>query len=47
MPRTAPTLTDGTVTFRDRDTCRQWRVPGEGAARALDDLLQGQPIPEG
>src|SRR5271155_1661703 len=33
------TLADGTVTFRDRDTCRQWRVPGEGAARALDDLL--------
>ncbi len=41
------TLADGTVTFRDRDTCRQWRVPGEGAARALDDLLQGQPMPDG
>ena len=41
------TLADGTVTFRDRDTCRQWRVSGEGAARALEDLLQGQPIPEG
>ena len=21
------TLADGTVTFRDRDSCRQWRVP--------------------
>ena len=28
------TLTDGTVTFRDRDTCRQWRVPGDGVAQA-------------
>ncbi len=40
------TLADGSVTFRDRDTCRQWRVPGEGAARALDDLLQGGSVPE-
>ena len=27
------THTDGTVTFRDRDSCRQWRVPGEGQRR--------------
>ena len=27
------TLTDGTVTFRDRDTCRQWRVPGAAPPR--------------
>ena len=38
-------LTDGTVTFRDRDTCRQWRVPSAGALQALRDLLEGQPIP--
>ncbi len=40
------TLADGTVTFRDRDTCRQWRVAGEGAVQALDDLLQGGTVPE-
>ena len=38
-------LTDGTVTFRDRDSCRQWRVPSAGAVQALRDLLEGQPIP--
>ena len=27
------TLTDGTVTFRDRDSCRQWRVPSAGDRR--------------
>jgi glycyl-tRNA synthetase len=41
------TLTDGTVTFRDRDSCRQWRVPGTGASLALRDLLEGGPIPAG
>jgi glycyl-tRNA synthetase len=40
------TLTDGTVTFRDRDSCRQWRVPGDGVSQALSGLLEGQPIPE-
>ncbi|MFO0960363.1 MAG: glycine--tRNA ligase [Isosphaeraceae bacterium] len=35
------TLQDGTVTIRDRDTCRQWRVPSSGIAQALDDLLRG------
>ena len=40
-------LADGSVTFRDRDSCRQWRVSAASAARALDDLLEGQPIPEG
>jgi glycyl-tRNA synthetase len=41
------TLTDGTVTFRDRDSCRQWRVPSSGAVAAVRDLLAGQPIPDG
>lgn len=40
------TLADGTVTFRDRDSCRQWRVPAAGCARALADLLDGAPVPE-
>ena len=40
-------LADGSVTIRDRDSCRQWRVAAAGIARALDDLLEGQPIPEG
>jgi glycyl-tRNA synthetase len=38
-------LTDETVTIRDRDSCRQWRVAAAGVARALGDLLDGQPIP--
>ena len=42
------TLEDGTVTFRDRDSGRQWRVPSEGASRALDDLIEGTAtIPSG
>ncbi|HMB07885.1 MAG TPA: glycine--tRNA ligase [Isosphaeraceae bacterium] len=41
------TLTDDTVTFRDRDNCRQWRVPSAGVVAALRDLLGGQPIPAG
>jgi glycyl-tRNA synthetase len=40
------TLADGTVTFRDRDSCRQWRVASSGAVGALRDLLEGQPMPE-
>ncbi len=39
------TLTDGTVTFRDRDSCRQWRVPSSGVVPALRDLLDGHPVP--
>jgi glycyl-tRNA synthetase len=39
------TLSDDTVTFRDRDSCRQWRVPAAGAVEALRDLLEGKPIP--
>jgi glycyl-tRNA synthetase len=39
------TLADGTVTFRDRDSCRQWRVPSAGVVEALRDLLEGKPIP--
>ncbi len=38
-------LTDDTVTFRDRDSCKQWRVPAAGAVQALRDLLEGKPIP--
>ncbi|GAC1472551.1 MAG: glycine--tRNA ligase [Isosphaeraceae bacterium] len=39
------TIADGTVTFRDRDSCRQWRVPSAGVVQALRDLLDGKPIP--
>ncbi len=39
------TIADGTVTFRDRDTCRQWRVASAGVVQAVRDLLEGQPIP--
>ena len=35
------TLTDGTVTFRDRDTLRQWRVPSAGVVQALRDRIEG------
>jgi glycyl-tRNA synthetase len=38
-------LTDLTVTIRDRDSCRQWRVGSSGVVQALRDLLDGQPIP--
>jgi glycyl-tRNA synthetase len=41
------TLTDGTVTFRDRDSCRQWRVPSSGVVAALRDLLEGDATPPG
>jgi glycyl-tRNA synthetase len=41
------TLDDGTVTFRERDSCRQWRVPAAGARQALQDLLDGAPVPGG
>ncbi len=39
------TLTDGSVTIRDRDTCRQWRVPSANIGAILTDLLQGGAIP--
>ena len=39
------TIADGTVTFRDRDSCRQWRVPSANIVQAVRDLLEGQPIP--
>jgi glycyl-tRNA synthetase len=39
------TLADDTVTFRDRDSCRQWRVPAAGAVQALRDLLDGAAVP--
>jgi glycyl-tRNA synthetase len=38
-------LADQTVTIRDRDSCRQWRVASSGVVQALRDLLEGQPIP--
>ncbi len=41
------TAEDGSVTFRDRDSGRQWRVPAEGAVPALRDLLEGRAkVPE-
>ncbi len=40
-------LTDETVTIRDRDSCRQWRVAAAGVSRAIGDLLDGQAIPAG
>jgi glycyl-tRNA synthetase len=39
------TLTDDTVTFRDRDSCRQWRIPSAGVVQALRDLLEGKSVP--
>ena len=38
------TLAEDTVTFRDRDSCRQWRVPIAGVVQSLRDLLEGQAI---
>ena len=38
---------DGLVTFRDRDSCRQWRVPSSGVVEAVRDLIAGSPIPTG
>jgi glycyl-tRNA synthetase len=39
------TASDDTVTLRDRDTCRQWRVAASGITRALEDLLTGATPP--
>jgi glycyl-tRNA synthetase len=39
------TLQDDTVTFRDRDSGHQWRVPAAGAAAALADLVEGTAKP--
>jgi glycyl-tRNA synthetase len=33
-------LTDHTVTFRDRDSCRQWRVGVDSVRTALSELLE-------
>jgi glycyl-tRNA synthetase len=41
------TLSAGTVTIRDRDSCRQWRVPSAGIVSAITDLLEGSGIPGG
>ncbi len=40
------TLSDGTITIRDRDSCRQWRVPEAGVVSTLRDLLAGKAIPD-
>ncbi len=40
------TLSDDTVTIRDRDSCRQWRVSSAGVCAALGDLLEGRGVPE-
>ncbi len=39
------TLQDDTVTIRDRDSCRQWRIAAAGCASAVQDLIAGAPIP--
>lgn len=39
------TLQDDTVTFRDRDSCRQWRAPIAGCREALRGFLEGEAIP--
>ncbi len=39
------TLADGTVTFRDRDSLRQWRVPSAGVVQALRDRIEGAALP--
>ncbi len=39
-------LTDGTVTFRDRDSCRQWRV-GRGGRRPGTRRLAGWSVHPG
>lgn len=35
------TLQDGTVTFRDRDSCKQWRLHSDQVSVAMNDLLEG------
>jgi glycyl-tRNA synthetase len=35
------TLTDQTVTFRNRDTLAQWRVKADDCASELERLLKG------
>ncbi len=41
------TLEDGTVTIRERDTCRQSRIPEAGIADALQTLIQAAESPAG
>ena len=35
------TMTDGTVTIRDRDTLKQWRVKKEECAAEIAERLKG------
>ncbi|ADV63821.1 glycyl-tRNA synthetase [Isosphaera pallida ATCC 43644] len=37
-------LQDGTVTIRDRDDCRQWRVPSANIVGVLASLMAGEPV---
>ncbi len=39
------TLDDTTVTFRDRDTLKQWRVKREDCLKELFGLIEGKPAP--
>ncbi len=39
------TLEDDTVTLRDRDSLKQWRVPVAGIEQAIDDLITGRSAP--
>jgi glycyl-tRNA synthetase len=39
------TLSDDTVTIRERDSCRQWRVTSAGIVAAVRDLIQGEAQP--
>ncbi len=36
------TATDGTLTIRDRDSCRQWRSPAARVVETLRDLIEGR-----
>jgi glycyl-tRNA synthetase len=42
------TLADDTVTIRDRDSLRQWRVPAANIDTIVADLISGKlQVPEG
>ncbi|RLT14901.1 MAG: glycine--tRNA ligase, partial [Planctomycetota bacterium] len=36
------TLTDDTVTIRDRDSLRQWRVPSANIDTIIGDMISGK-----
>jgi glycyl-tRNA synthetase len=35
------TLSDGTVTIRDRDSLKQWRVKSDDCVAAISELIEG------